>query len=353
MRGYSVGSMGGYSVLILLIIFLGLPNAWVGPLAIFMIFLANFMNHPHFIVSYILFFEIYPKIKNGEFKKSFIARWWLAAVAIPAVLLTLLLVGGFKAIRGDSFMLKLSILLYGVSVGWHYVKQGFGMAMSEASIKKCYWEKGTRQWMLLNAYACWLFSICLLFSANAGVAFFGWHLLLDQSIFQDLLVPVGTFFFITTAITAISIYRNMKYWKESGRLYADWPIAGLAGYVVSIYLWVAAGAIFPLLMLVIPFFHSMQYLHVVERVYEGDLSENIFRSKLRRWTFLISAGVFFFWIAPGIFDYIILGRINIVSQIGVLFTACFWLFINIHHYFIDNVIWRRENGYLWKRLRGE
>jgi len=28
----------------------------------------------------------------------------------------------------------------------------------------------------------------------------------------------------------------------------------------------------------------------------------------------------------------------------------FWVFINIHHYFIDNVIWRRENTDVSKYL---
>jgi hypothetical protein len=27
----------------------------------------------------------------------------------------------------------------------------------------------------------------------------------------------------------------------------------------------------------------------------------------------------------------------------LLFLVIFWIFINIHHYFIDSVIWKREN----------
>ena len=26
-----------------------------------------------------------------------------------------------------------------------------------------------------------------------------------------------------------------------------------------------------------------------------------------------------------------------------LFYFCFWTFINVHHYFLDNVMWRKEN----------
>jgi hypothetical protein len=28
---------------------------------------------------------------------------------------------------------------------------------------------------------------------------------------------------------------------------------------------------------------------------------------------------------------------------GTLFVFMFWVFINVHHYFLDNVMWRREN----------
>ena len=26
-----------------------------------------------------------------------------------------------------------------------------------------------------------------------------------------------------------------------------------------------------------------------------------------------------------------------------MFLFVFWIFINVHHYFLDNVMWRREN----------
>ena len=28
---------------------------------------------------------------------------------------------------------------------------------------------------------------------------------------------------------------------------------------------------------------------------------------------------------------------------ATMFMFMFWIFINLHHYFLDNVIWRREN----------
>lgn len=351
MKGYSVAAMGGYSLLAMAIVFAGWREDWVAPLGILMMFLANFMNHPHFMASYRIFFGIYPQLKSGKFQTGFRLRWWLAAVAIPLGLVVLLGMGVAKAMAGDDSIFKMAIVLYGTSVGWHYVKQGFGMAMSEAALKQCYWLASTRQWLLWNAYACWVFSMCLLFSADGGIGYFGWQFSIGGDWLQRLLLPAALVFGITTVGMALHVSRNIAHWRQAGKGHADFPSAGLMGYLVSLYVWVAAGVAFPLLMLVIPFFHSMQYMHVVEKLYASEDRVNPIRKKLNRWMGLIAIGALSFWLVPGVMDYIYSGKINLVSQMGMLFTAAVWLFINIHHYFIDNVIWRKENKYIWGKLR--
>ncbi|MFA9284192.1 hypothetical protein ACCQ08_05390 [Comamonas sp. SY3] len=350
MRGYSKAAMGGYSLLVLIAVFIGLNEAWIAPFGVLMMIFSNFMNHPHFMASYKLFFEMYPKIKTSEFQKTFQIRWWVAAIIVPLGLSILLVIGIVKYLHGDDFVLTLVIFLYGISVGWHYVKQGFGMAMSEAALKRCYWQPKVRRWMLWNAYACWVFSMCLLFSAEGGVGFLGWYFPLERSSLQQWLLPAAIFFGITSVGVIIGIRRNIGYWRQIGKHQKDWPSAGLMGYLVSLYVWVAIGVSFPLLMLVIPFFHSMQYMHVVEKFYDNKEKKQSKQEKTRRWLYLIGWGFVLFWLIPGVLDYINSGKVNLMSQVGMLFTAAFWLFINIHHYFIDNVIWRKENKYIWESL---
>lgn len=70
MRGYSKAAMGGYSLLVLIAVFIGLNEAWIAPFGVLMMIFSNFMNHPHFMASYKLFFEMYPKIKTSEFQKN-------------------------------------------------------------------------------------------------------------------------------------------------------------------------------------------------------------------------------------------------------------------------------------------
>jgi len=52
-------------------------------------------------------------------------------------------------------------------------------------------------------------------------------------------------------------------------------------------------------------------------------------------------GFFSFWTLPRLLDSSISYNQTIFG--GTMFMFIFWIFLNIHHYFIDNVIWRREN----------
>ena len=349
MKGYSIAAMGGYSLLILGLIFFGLDDALVVPLGIAMMFLANFMNHPHFMASYRLFFAIYPSVKKRELQRNYIFRWWIAAVVIPLILTILLIIGGINVLDGDEYLFTVAIFFYGVSVGWHYVKQGFGMAMSEAALKKCYWITSARRWMLWNAYACWIFCTCLLFSMDAGIEYFGWKFSISSEFIKNFILPSAILFFITTIGMTLGISKSIKHWYGQGRVFSEFPNAGLVGYLVSLYVWVALGVIYPMLMLVIPFFHSLQYMHIVDKLYLSEEKSNPIE-KYYRWLGLVALGILFFWLLPGILDYIHFGKVNLTSRVGVIFTASVWLFINIHHYFIDNVIWRKENKYIWEKL---
>lgn len=343
--------MGGYSVVALVIIAIGLNDEWTMTLSVAMMFLANFMNHPHFISSYKIFFELYPRIRQGQFKKSYQFRWWLAASVVPIILIILLSAGVWNSLAGKNTILSIAILLYGITVGWHYVKQGFGMAMSEAALKKNYWLPAARNWMLWNAYACWLVTTCVVFSAENGLGFFGFHYSLDGEFLKILIVPLLIAFGVTTTGSVVNIKRNIDHWRRVGKAWEDIPVAGLVGYFVSLYVWVMVGTAFPVLMLIIPFFHSLQYMHIVNLLYAKEETGADKSKKYYRWLNLAGAGFCAFWLIPGIFDYHRTGTINMLSQMGMLYTAAAWLFINIHHYFIDNVIWRRENQYVWEKLR--
>ena len=138
------------------------------------------------------------------------------------------------------------------------------------------------------------------------------------------------------------------------------PTNGVIAYFVSLYPWLALILINPLWIMVVPVLHSLQYLAVVWRFqynYEaaqlvhadykaGSVSRQIFggRALGHLAVFSLAGGLLGFagfWAVP-----IVLGATIAYNHVlfgGAVFLFVFWAFINVHHYFMDNVMWRRDN----------
>ena len=59
-------------------------------------------------------------------------------------------------------------------------------------------------------------------------------------------------------------------------------------------------------------------------------------------------GVFAFWIVPILLSAGLPYDKNLFGV--VLFVFIFAVFINVHHYFLDNVMWRKENPDIKRHL---
>ena len=113
-------------------------------------------------------------------------------------------------------------------------------------------------------------------------------------------------------------------------------------------------------LLFVPALHSVQYLAVVWRYqlgYERDrpgageplgsvLTSSIASKKyhLNMALFVILGavlGAIGFWAIPIFLQVIVAYDAGIFGT--TMFMFIFFIFINVHHYFLDNVIWRREN----------
>jgi hypothetical protein len=131
-------------------------------------------------------------------------------------------------------------------------------------------------------------------------------------------------------------------------------------YAVSLYLWLLFVQVNPLWLLVVPALHSLQYLIVVwryelnfERGREGaheplevPLVERVFgrRYYASMALFVVTGmliGYLGFWGVPKFLDTFMPYDRSVFG--GTMFLFVFWIFINVHHYFLDNVMWRREN----------
>jgi len=143
-------------------------------------------------------------------------------------------------------------------------------------------------------------------------------------------------------------------WRTERRLP---PLAALSGLLVSIWLWSVYSSADPLMVYVIPALHSIQYLYFV-----WLLTHNEAKARERppffgpaasgrvlfRYLAAVGLGWLLFHGSPDLLDGVRLSQHRqLHERLGALgatpyFAACF-AFLNIHHYFMDNVIWRREN----------
>ncbi|MGZ8291491.1 MAG: hypothetical protein ACXWVG_00470 [Telluria sp.] len=337
--------LGGGSVLAMLALRVAnLDPGGVAQLAVVMIVLANFVNHPHFAYSYQMFYGSWGDVKRGVLPPDLSRRWWFAGVVAPVLLAASLAIGAVLFKDGHSLMLALTLTLMGVLVGWHYVKQGFGMAMMDAALKKCYWPAETRKALLMNAYACWGASFTLASGGSLAREFWGVHGI-QYSIPTAVTIAGALVASGTTIWCGLAVYRCVNQWRAKQITWKQWPLAGLVAYVVTLYLWIGIVSNEPAFVLAIPFFHSIQYLAVVSRYKLNEASVRRFTRK--QLVFFVLNGMVLgglgFWLLPGLVDYARTGAIPEYNKGAALGIACAWIFINVHHYLIDNVLWRQGN----------
>ena len=118
--------------------------------------MAFFINGPHFLISYLLFYRLAGRRIYQE--KNFI----LPGIIIPLILLSVWTSAGII-----NSALMMSSILYSmfVLVGWHYVKQGFGILMVHQSIRKIYFCQNELIFIRVCIYCLWIASFISLFGS--------------------------------------------------------------------------------------------------------------------------------------------------------------------------------------------
>ena len=313
----------------------------------FMLFIAHFVNHPHFAHSYQLFYRGFAK-KAFSPDAPLAARYRFAGIMVPAALAAFLLAA---LALGSTPLLGLAANAMFFTVGWHYAKQGYGILMLDAARKGFRFDAGQRRRLLWNTHliwiANWLFANDVLKEKDLwGITYY----LLDLP--DPILYAVAGLATLSTLAVGRDLFVK---WRGGSVL----PVNGLLAYVAAVYVWLIFVRFDPVLLFVIPMFHSLQYMAVVWRYQlnvEGERLQERPRSDGTRWTawlrtapaglvrFVLVAGVLGylgFWLAPIVLDTVTGYDRALFGTTLFLFLG--WTFINIHHYFIDNVIWRRDN----------
>lgn len=147
--------LGGSAFLILPALYF-VPLRYEGLVAATMLFLAYLINYPHFAHSYQLFYRHFGrKLRGDGYDRNLQIRYIVAGIVVP------LLMGAFFAygsITANARLLGNATNAMFFFVGWHYVKQGYGMLMVDAVLKRRFFTDPDKKILLINSYAVWLFA---------------------------------------------------------------------------------------------------------------------------------------------------------------------------------------------------
>ena len=311
--------------------------------------IANIINHPHFAHSYQIFYSHFRnKLSSPTYSADLQMRYLHIGITTPLLIICILaILVATESARALGLAANIMLFL----VGWHYAKQGYGMAMVDAVLKRRFYGDEQKRWLLHNAHATWVFAWLLV---NYLIA----HSTRDYWGVEYVVIPVPLWLLIVSGACCLTTLTALLYHLRDQRSRAGIAWNGLLAYGVSIYAWLLIRD--PVVLLWVPMFHSLQYMAVVWR----------FQSSRVRTTQLMVAGkpvgarmrlVMFaafgfilgylgFWLLPETLNASVPYNQEVFGT--ALFFYLIWIFINIHHYLMDTVMWRKGNPDVARHLFG-
>jgi hypothetical protein len=354
--------LGGASLLTILFFafFMNVSQKQVDTILIIFLTLSVVINYPHFAQSYMIFYGSFKeKIAPGNLPASLRIRYFAYGIIVPILMAGYF--GTFFFINPDPRLLIYSIYAMAFFVGWHYVKQGYGMLILDSVLKKTFFSANQKKLMMINAYVCWLSSFALINSTEKTHNMFGLVYQNPVLPYPDIVQFVSIFAVLISSLPILFIFVEKIFQTRKNA-----PLCGMMAYITSIYIWLFVGQLNPLFLLAIPTFHSLQYSTVVSKYILNknriqnkpkDKSSFLFMnlaanqiSLIKFYFYSIVLGCLGFWGASYIFMPFLSPLKGLEdADIFIIMTT---VFINIHHYFLDNVLWRKENSdvknYLFK-----
>src|SRR4029077_9048578 len=112
------------------------------------------ITQPHFAHSYQMFYRNFAaKAFGASYPRPLRLRYVVAGIVVPAALIAFL---GAAALSGRPRVLAYGANLMFFLVGWHYVKQGYGILIVDSVQKRLMFSDRAKTILRLNGYACWI-----------------------------------------------------------------------------------------------------------------------------------------------------------------------------------------------------
>ncbi len=304
---------------------------------------AHVVNDPHFAVTYLLFYEdARARATSPQIAPAQRARFLVAGVLVPVVLVAWAI---WALSTHAANVLGAMVQLMYLAVGWHYGKQGFGVLTVLSARRGVSFDAVERRVLLAHVYATWALAwssppLAAGEYAERGVVY--WALPRPEWLTW---IAVGACALSTVALVVVLA----KKLRREGSL----PWTPLVAYLATLWLWSVAASIDPLVRYVIPALHALQYFFFVGllRWNEGRAEEGPPRfgrpATTRVFALAVGAvalGYALFRGIPALLDADLVGRDGWDALGATPFFAAFYVVVNLHHFAMDAVIWRREHA---------
>ncbi len=283
--------------------------------------IAGLINMPHFMASYRIVYRD---------RASILKHKW-ASMYVPAILIAYIIVALWEARNSPVLVIGL-VTVSSTYLAWHYTGQVWGMMASFAYLEGVSFQKDER----------FLIRTGLRILLAWHVSWFLYTQLRDPSKVRALyqLVTAGTA--VAFVLGAVGLYRLRR---RTGKMP---PLRALVAWL-AIFAWYAMMARDPRAIFWIQIAHALQYLAFPVRV---EINRANRATRVRHMIFygvlLMAASVAVgLAVPPALMGAV--GRI-FGEEPGKAAPILILMFINIHHYFTDGVIWKISNPEVRKEL---
>jgi hypothetical protein len=283
--------------------------------------LAGLINMPHFMASYRIVYRD---------RASILKHKW-ASIYVPALLIAYIVIALWEARNSPVLIIGL-VTVSSTYLAWHYTGQVWGMMASFAYLEGVSFQKDER----------FLIRTGLRILLAWHVTWFLYTQLRDPTKVRFLyqIITAGTA--VAFVLGAVGLYRLKR---RTGKMP---PLRALVAWL-AIFAWYAMMARDPKAIFWIQIAHALQYLAFPIRVEMNRASRSsLVRHMLVYGVLLMGASVAVgLAVPPALMGAV--GRI-FGEEPGKAAPILVLMFINIHHYFTDGVIWKISNPEVRKEL---
>jgi len=289
--------------------------------------LATVINMPHFMASYRIVYR----------SREMILRHRWASIYVPTILLVYIAVALWEA-QTSPVLVVILVSVGSAYLAWHYTGQVWGMMASFAYLGGTSFDTSER--FLIRT------SLRILLAWH--VTWFLYTQLRDPSMVRPayVLISGGTVVAFVLGVVGLA-----KMHRRTGKLP---PARSLVAWL-AIFVWYAMMARDPAAIFWIQIAHALQYLAFPIRVELNRTSSQSAPSARR-----IAGHMAFYAVGLLAMSYLLTQIVpgtamSVVGDIfgdepGTVAPVLILMFINIHHYFTDGVIWKISNPEVRKEL---